>query len=115
MSKLIGIGKVQNGRIMFSTVEGKGFSRPVSSPAIEVKPVVRTAPAIKPNPVYMVEELDVPEFMKNRKPAPKGEVIEVDFGGEKKSEPELIMDELIVAGKWVLKPLKNFFFGKDEE
>jgi hypothetical protein len=124
MNKLMGIGKVQNGRVMFTTVDGNGFSRPAAKPVVEVKEEVVVAPVIKKE-----ETLDVPSFMKNRAARPVayveyGTVIEVDFRKDDDEYMELPVGAFIKAvektltavesgAKLVGNPLKRFFVDGD--
>lgn len=126
---MVGMGRVVNGRVMFSTVDGQGFSAPVTKQVGFVaneeaaKEVMVEAPII-----YKQEDIDVPEFMKARSQVLRKErnkVIHVDFGYQEEEEivavksevslPEQAVEEMITAGKRFLRPIKNYFFGKDEE
>jgi hypothetical protein len=117
---ILGVGKVQNGRVSFVSNVG-GFVRPVS------KPVVTREPAVK-HEVTMtkpMEVIDVPYFMKDRKPEPMGQVIYVNFAKEQEEEEELDKGEKIAealddifnhVGKKIKRnPVFKYFFGEDEE
>lgn len=120
MNKLIGIGKVQNGRMMFSTVDGNGFSRPVKRTSVE-------GASIKGGPVEgpsvqeeQKEEIDIMfDFVHERKPiVSKSNVIHVQFSQE---TPKSIDDKIeeVIDGfinktkkgtKKIFRPLEKFFF-----
>lgn len=125
MQKVIGVGKVQNGRMSFITTNGSGFSRPVARPVVEA-PVVNE---VVETPAFLVRHmeekakaaLDVPSFMKDRKIEKKGEVIHVDF--PQHEEEDAIAEFLINSIDKVSKKVKNnklvraldrfFFDGED--
>jgi hypothetical protein len=72
---MVGKGVVKNGVMTFVDASGKGFAKHVSKPA--VAPVVRREPAVTYGVSMIKEEsIDVPSFMKNRKPAPVETIIE---------------------------------------
>lgn len=111
MNKLVGIGKVENGQIKFSTVDGLGFTRPVSKPKkeeVEMKEV-----EIKQEN----KEVDlVFDFVGSRKWANKGQVIHVDFG--KKQDTQVVTyDDLEAAVergiKKALYPIFRYFVKGD--
>ena len=80
--RMFGKGKVVNGRIMFITEDGKGFVRPVTKR--------ESATPVQPTRVIR-EEVDVPSFMKERKPVKAAQrtsqVIYVNFGQPASPKP----------------------------
>lgn len=77
---MVGMGRIQNGVMVFADATGKGFAKKVSRPAEvkpEVQPVVYREPAVKQG-VSMIKEdvVDVPDFMKHRRPVVVEEVVE---------------------------------------
>lgn len=125
---ILGVGKVQNGRVSFVSNVG-GFVRPLSERKVEnvsvTKPVVSREPVEK-NEVSMtkqVEVINVPSFMMSRKPEPKGQVIYVNFAKEQEEKDEEprdaieVIDAVVgVARKVITKnPVFKYFFGDVEE
>jgi hypothetical protein len=105
---MVGMGRIQNGVMVFTDATGKGFATKLN------KPVVRHEPAIK-NEVHTVEEaLDVPDFMKNRKKEIAAPAKVYQFptkGGDAwKSIPEKLVDLEITAIKSIAKPFIKYFF-----
>jgi hypothetical protein len=118
---MVGKGTVTNGVITFMDATGKGFAKSVSHPVIRREPVIEFIE----EEVEMEEiVLDVPEFMKNRKPAPVEEkVIYVNFSKEKEEEEEgehpFVEGLLDVLGKarkvLVNNPVFKYFIDDHEQ
>lgn len=117
---MFGKGRVVEGRIVFTEVlHGQGFTREISRPVAESKPavtpVIRREPAVR-REVSMIEPLDVPNFMKNRKPAvvktvvvaePVNKVVSLNNGYE--GESSLRKDV-----KKALKKLNNWLWDLED-
>jgi hypothetical protein len=84
---MVGIGRVVNGRITFTDASGKGFSRPVVKEVVKEEVIAPVVMAKKEKEEIV---LDIPDFMKNRKrkPAPKNNVVEVQFRQHEEEEEE---------------------------
>lgn len=134
-NRIYGVGKLVEGQIRFVTVSGDGFvssiggKESMSTRGVEPHEVPRdirkAAMKGEVQPLIQmlekVERLDVPSFMKNKnkpwKQQPQQEAKVYKFkrkGGdiEEKSIPEKMVDELIDAGKDVVNPFLNYFFGR---
>lgn len=111
MSKLMGIGKVKHGRVMFITADGKGFSRPITQKEVEDVPVVddiRIEPWLS-------------KALKENREKQKADVVYVNFNQEPEDDDK---DEALEALDRFLSRIRNkvtnsrvfkYFFGDEED
>lgn len=124
---MVGVGRIQNGVMMFTDATGKGFAKSISRPAA---PAIEET--IKEEVVVTVKEevLTVPSFIQEyskRKQELASKVIYVNFnkGEEVEEEKEMedigekvveVIDGAVDAVKKVIKrnPVFKYFFGEEE-
>jgi hypothetical protein len=124
---MVGAGRVQGGVMVFADATGKGFAKKISSPVVRREPAVVSEVIVAPvlAETKKAKEVDVPAFMKNRKPAKKETNNVVPFptkGGDVKKE--WTADDIEEAFTNVVNKVTNkiestrvfkFFFGEGED